>query len=52
MERGHLTSEAYEEMQRCERESINRIAEKLIEQRSELTMEEAASYVYADGGVK
>ena len=52
MERGHLTSEAYEEMQRSEREAINRIAEKLIEQRSELTMEEAASYVYADGGVK
>jgi len=52
IERGHLTHEEFEEMQRSERESINRIAEKLLEERNELTIEEAQSYVFTDGGVE
>lgn len=48
--RGHLTAEAYVRMQQDEQDSIDRIAEKLIHQKDELTIGEATAFVYAGGG--
>lgn len=50
IERGHLTAEEYAAMQQDEMDQIDRIAEKLIGLKDELTIEEAYTYVYADGG--
>lgn len=50
IERGHLTAEDYEQMQKVEQDTIDQIAEQLIQQRNELSIEEASAFVYSDGG--
>jgi len=52
IERGHLTSEDYVKLQQDERTGIDRIAEKLIGRKNELSIDEAASYVYVGGDVR
>lgn len=49
IERGYLSTESYVELQRSEQEAIDHIAEKLIHQKNELTVEEASAFVYAGG---
>jgi TPP-dependent pyruvate/acetoin dehydrogenase alpha subunit len=50
IERGHLTADVYEQMQKVEQDAIDQIAEQLIQQRNELSIEEASAFVYSDGG--
>jgi hypothetical protein len=37
-------------MQKVEQDAIDQIAEQLIQQRNELSIEEASAFVYSDGG--
>lgn len=48
--RGHLTEETYKRLETQEQAVLDDIAEHLIKQRHELTLDEASSYMYADGG--
>jgi TPP-dependent pyruvate/acetoin dehydrogenase alpha subunit len=48
--RGHLTEEEFKQLEIQEQTLLDDIAEQLIKQRHELTLDEAYSYIYADGG--
>ena len=50
IERGHLTPKQYVQLQAQEQQAIDLIAEKLILKKNELTIEEATTFVYSDGG--
>ena len=50
IERGHLTPKQYVQLQAQEQQAIDLIAEKLILKKNELTIEEATTFVYSNGG--
>jgi len=48
--RGHLTEEDYKAMITLEQDKLDTVAESLITQKQELSLDEAYSFVYAEGG--